>query len=85
MHNEMPEVENGVCAKGNTIAIGDEMRIEDVKVKGDEDLKAAEEFFAPANLAAIGYLGSSLGRPSPVNRGTRTRPAPTLDQLDQWR
>ncbi len=59
------------------------MDLEEMRAKADEDLKAAEEFFEPANLAAINYLSSSLGRPAPVKCGRRTGPTPTLDQLDR--
>ena len=59
------------------------MDLEETRAKSDEDLRAAEEFFKPANQAAIGYLASTLGRPASVNCGGRTKPHPTLDQLDR--
>ena len=59
------------------------MDLEKVRAKADEDLKAAEEFFKPANQAAIGYLSSSLGWLPLANHGGRVSPRPTLDQLDR--
>jgi hypothetical protein len=59
------------------------MDLEETRAKADEDLKAAEEFFAPATQATICYLASTLGRPASVNCGRRTKPHPTLDQLDR--
>jgi hypothetical protein len=54
-----------------------------LRAKADEDMKAAEEFFEPANLAAVTMLSSSLGWPPQVNCGMRVKPKPTLDQLDR--
>jgi hypothetical protein len=59
------------------------MEQEQLCVKADEDLKAAEEFFEPANLTMCDQLASILGRPMPPNCGHRTKRTPTLDELDR--
>lgn len=53
------------------------------KQEMDADIEAALEFFEPANQQALRYMASSLGLPAAPDCGHRTRPTPTLDQLDR--
>ena len=43
------------------------MDLEQVHAKAEEELKEAEEFFSPANLAANAQLRSVLSCPLPPN------------------